>query len=88
MKQIDDSIGCLLDNNYTRAIQAIPFNISNVDEFDMRRELVMCRRWIISELKDKFCCFSPKGSNCKYTMFFDSSVVQARGVEFLYKTST
>ena len=84
MKQIDDSIGCLLDNILELYKQSL--SKSDVDEFGMRRELVMCRRWIIKQLKDKFCYFSPKGSKRKYSMFFDSSAVQGRGVEFLYKT--
>ncbi len=63
MKQIDDSILKNILELYKQSLQHLMLMCMVCEKN------VMCRRWIISTLKDKFGGFSPKGSKFKYSLF-------------------
>lgn len=86
VKKIEDNIGCLVVDILDLYKNTLLAHMCNLDESDLRREVILFKRWIVSQLRDlKYDHYSQNKKNV-YAMFFDGSAVQGRGVDFLFKT--
>ena len=85
VNQIEQNIGCIIDDVLELYKHSL-ISTCDINDIDLHREVALFRRWVTSRLKElKYNYFSVDKKNV-YTMFFDGSIIQGRGVKCLYNT--